>query len=82
MNISFNWLSTIFQMSNAFIIPSHLKETIRYKQYRLNKRGDLQAMAQELVEGANDRFAFLDYPLEPKSPKKLQKEKVDSDVFA
>jgi len=68
-------------MSNAFIIPSHLKETIRYKQYRLNKRGDLQAIAEELVEGVNEKYAFLDYPLEPKTPLKYPKEKADSDVY-
>ena len=68
-------------MSNSLIIPSHLKETIRYKQYRFNKRGDLQAMAQELVEGANEKYAFLDYPLEPKTFLNSPKEKADSDVF-
>ena len=81
MNINLNWFSTLFQMSNSLIIPSHLKETIRYRQYQFNKRGDLQALAQELAEGPKEKYAFLGYPLEPKTIPMSQMEKADSDVF-
>ena len=68
-------------MNSPYIIPSHLKETIRYKQYRWNRRGDLKAIAQEVVTGPHEKYAFLGLPLEPRTSPKLQKEKADSAAF-
>ena len=50
--------------SNQLKIPSHLAETLRYRQYKWRKTASLERLAMQVATGERDSVAFLNAPLE------------------
>ena len=50
--------------SNNIQIPTHLCDTLRYRQYRWNKKADLAVRAMEVISKKRDEIAFLGIPIE------------------
>ncbi|MEB3246762.1 MAG: hypothetical protein VKJ63_02740 [Synechococcus sp.] len=61
------------EASNNMQIPTHLRDTLRYRQYRWNKKADLAVRAMEVVSRKRDEVAFLGIPIE-ESLSQLQKQ--------
>ncbi|MEC8441189.1 MAG: hypothetical protein VXZ59_02605 [Cyanobacteriota bacterium] len=62
--LHFNRHSMMAESSNNLQIPTHLRDTLRYRQYRWNKKADLAVRAMEVVSKKRDEVAFLGIPLE------------------
>ena len=50
--------------SDDVIIPSHLRETLRYQTYKWNKKSVLRKLAREVVDRNRERHSFLGYSLD------------------
>ena len=44
-------------------IPSHLSGTLRYKQYKWNKKSDLMRVAKQVASGQEEVICFLNEPM-------------------
>ena len=44
-------------------IPSHLSGTLRYKQYKWNKKSDLMRVAKQVACGQKEVICFLNEPI-------------------
>ena len=50
--------------SSRLLVPSHLAETLRYRQYKLRKIASLHRLAMQVATGERDNVGFLNSPLE------------------
>ena len=50
--------------SSRLLVPSHLAETLRYRQYKWRKTASLQRLAMQVATGERDNVGFLNSPLE------------------
>lgn len=55
------------QSNKKINVPTHLSETLRYKQYKWNVTADLTNRAAEVASGKREEVAFLGIPIDDKS---------------